>query len=90
MGLRDYLDQNYDTLDLEPNSRLKPAEVAGDYFFGGPIGSGSSMREALLTLPEDSLSEPEVPVSFLCRVFYVFENHLSGRFVLRSPLYVAQ
>ena len=90
MGLRDYLDQNYDTLDLRTDNRLRPSEVANDYIFGGPVGSGGSMREALLTLPEDSLPEPEIAVTFLCRVFYVVENNLSEKLVLASPLYVAQ
>jgi len=88
-GLRDYLNQGYDTLDINTANRIKPAEVAFDYIFGGRVGSGSSMRFALYRLPEESLPPPDMQLKFLARVFFTSENGGEEKLILGSPIYVA-
>lgn len=88
-GLRDYLNQGYDTLDLTTEDRIKPAEVAFDYIFGGKFGSGSSMRFALHRLPEESLPPPNLPLKFLARIFFASEKGGDEKLLLGSPVYVA-
>lgn len=88
-ALRDYLDFNYELLDIKPNSKLNPAEVAEDRIFGGPIGSSSSMIEVLRSLPEESLRGIEMEVFFLARMFWVKANGNGQVLALGSPLYIA-
>ena len=88
-ALRDYLDFNYDFLDISTKGKLHPAEVAEDRIFGGSVGSGSSMVEALRTIPEQSLRGIEMDVSFLARMFWVKANGNGQVLALGSPLYVA-
>lgn len=89
-ALRDYIDFNYDFLDIKTGGKLNPAEVAEDRVFGGPVGSGSSMIEALRTLPEQSLRGIEMEVSFLARIFWAKANGAGQTLAIGSPLYVAQ